>query len=224
MNFTKNFILFLLLVFTIIACKSKSADLEKFESILGPEKSKVLAELTEDFEKDFLAKKYLDTDLTESYHKFLEDMAKGNWPEKDEVISEKNDTKYKESGLMDEKYLFPDSVWIEEHGIATQWTRKEEKGIEENYESFRHVNSKDPVVIDSILEVQKNIVQYNPYSNFTKALGAVKNQSPFISLYHTYVTNAGMVSSSVLFSGIKDNKLDISGPVERRVLVLHLVY
>ena len=219
-----QFFILSILLFVLISCKSKSADLEKFERILGSEKSKVLTELTDDFENEFLAKKYPNTELSESYLNFMEEIANGNWPKKEEVISEKNDKKYKESGLMDEKYLFPDSVWIEEYGIATKWTRKNAKGKKESHESFRPVNSTDPAVLDSILELEKNIVDYNIDSDFTKALEAVKDQSPFINLYHTYITNAGMVGSKVLYSGIKDNNLDISGQLERQVIVLHFVY
>ncbi len=63
--------------------------MDKFERILGPEKSKVLTELTEDFENEFLAKKYPDTDLSESYMKFMEEMAKHHFPKREEVISKK---------------------------------------------------------------------------------------------------------------------------------------
>ena len=212
------------LLFILLSCQSKSADLEKFESILGPEKSEVLTELTEDFESEYLLKKYPNTDLSESYLKFMEDMAKGNLPKRDDVISAKNEKLYKESGLINEKYLYPDSVWIQEDGIRTRWAYKNEMGLTESYENFRPVNSKDLAVRDSILELEKSIVNFNTYGNYIKALEAIKDESPFIDLYHTYVTNVGMVGSSILYPQIRDNKLDVSGPVERRVLVLHLIY
>lgn len=213
-----------LLFLIVLSCKSKKADLEKFESILGPQKSKVLTELTEEFEKKYLAKKYPHSTLPESYLKFLEEMAKRNFPKREEIISKENEKKYRESGLMDEKYLFPDSVWIEEHRITSRWTYKNEMGGIESYESFRPVTSKDKAVVDSLLELEKSVVDFNSYGSYIKALEKVRDESPFIDLYYTYVTKVGLVGSSLLFPEIRDNNIDISGPVERRVIVLHCVY
>ncbi len=125
---------------------------------------------------------------------------------------------------MNEKYMFPDSVWIEENGIVTKWTYRDETGKIRSNESFRPINLKETAVRDSIVAVEKSIVKFNSHGNYAKALEAVKNQSPFIDLYYTYSMQLGLVGSSILFPQVRDNNLDINGPVERRVLVLEMVY
>lgn len=89
MSSQKNLITILFIITIISSCKNKAADLVKFESILGYEKSKVLTELTEDFENGYLAKKHPNHDLPDRYLRFMEGMANSNWPEKNEVISKK---------------------------------------------------------------------------------------------------------------------------------------
>ena len=218
---------FLILHFSfyiLLSCQNKSADLEKFESILGTEKSEVLTELTDDFENEYLAKKYPDSDLSKSYLKFMEEMAKHNFPKREEIISEENEKKYRESGLFDEKYSFPDSVWIENQGVVINWVYEGSNGKIQSDRAFRPLNSKNLAHKDSILKIEKNQFRFNRYGNYRKALEAVKEESQFIDLYYTYVTKVGLVGSSVLFPEIRDNKLDISGPVERRVLVLDMIY
>lgn len=85
---------------------------------------------------------------------FLEELAQRNFPEREEVIFEDNDKKYRSSGLMEAKYLFPDSVWIEKDGIQTKWTELNEYGEPVSFENFRPVKSKNQIVLDSILVEQ----------------------------------------------------------------------
>lgn len=126
---------------------------------------------------------------------------------------------------MEEKYLVPDSVWIKEYGITTKWTDEDETGKTISYESFRPVNSTYTAAdIDSILESEKNIVKFNLHNNYTKAIEAVKDESPFLNLYYYYLKNSSMIGNSFLFEEIKKKNMNINGQVERRVIVLHLIY
>jgi hypothetical protein len=198
--------------------------LEKFESALGLEKSKVLTELTKSFETDYLEKKYPNVNLEQKYLNFLEELAQRNFPEREEVIFEDNDKKYRSSGLMEAKYLFPDSVWIEKDGIQTKWTELNENGEPVSFEDFWPVKSNNQIVLDSILSERKKIVRFNHNGSFKNALEAVKDESDFIQLYYAYVSAAGLIGADILFNEIRDHNIDISGPVERRVIVLHFVY
>jgi len=212
------------LIIISISCRNESADLEKFESALGLEKSKVLTELTESFETDYLERKYPNVSLRQKYMNFMEEMAKRNFPKREEVIFDHSDKKYRTSGLMDAKYLFPDSVWIEETGIITKWTYSKENGETESFENIRPIKSKNQIVLDSILSEEKKIVQFNHSGSFAKALETVKDESEFINLYYELVSAAGLIGADILFTEVRDRKIDITGPVERRVIVMHLVY
>lgn len=205
-------------------CNGQTADLEKFESVLGPEKSKVLTQLVEDFENRFLPTYYPNSNLTEGYLAFMEQMAKRNFPKREELILKENEKKYRDSRLINEKYLFIDSVWLDKKGIKSVWTFTDSSGENHTEESFRPLNKDEYQVKDSILEIEKKIFRFNSYSDYTKALEAVKDESPFIATYFTLVTQFGLVGSSVLFPIIKEDNLDINGPVERRVLVLDMIY
>ena len=207
-----------------ISCRNKSADLEIFESALGLEKSRVLTELTKSFETDYLEKKFPNVSLEQKYLNFLEELAQRKFPKREEVIFDDNDKKYKSSGLMEAKYLFPDSVWIEKNGIQTKWTVLNENGEPVSFENFRPVKSKNQIFLDSILAERKKTVKFNHNGSFAKALEAVKDQSDFIKLYYAYVSAAGFIGADILFTEIRDHNIDISGPVERRVIVLHFVY
>ena len=219
-----QFVVISILMLLLTSCKSTSADLDKFEKILGPEKSETLTKLTQDFENKFLAKKYPNTDLSESYWNFMVEITQQNFPNKKELVSEENEKKYISSGLINEKYHYPDSVWVKEGEIISRWTYKDESGKIKSYEDSRFINSKDSVKIDSLFALEKNQVKFNYYGNYFKALEAAKNESPFINLYYTYTAASGYAPVSSLLQGIKDYNMEITGSVERRVLVLALVY
>ena len=120
--------------------------------------------------------------------------------------------------------MFPDSVWIEDNGIITKWTYSKENGETESFENIRPVKSKNQIVLDSILAEEKKIVQFNHNGSFAKALDAVKDESDFINLYYELVSAAGLIGADILFTEVRDRKINITGPVERRVIVMHLVY
>ncbi|WP_405415489.1 hypothetical protein [Maribacter sp. Asnod1-A12] len=219
-----QFAIISILLLLLTSCKSTAVDLEKFEKILGPEKSETLTKLTEDFENNFLAKNYPNTDLSESYWNFIVEITQQSFPNKSELVSKENEKNYISSGLINEKYQYPDSVWVKEREIVSRWTYKDERGKIKSYEDSRFINSKDSVKIDSLFALAKNQIKFNYYGNYFKALEVVKSESSFINLYYTYTAASGYTPVSSLLQGINDYNMEITGTVERRVLVLALVY
>ena len=102
-----NLIIILLLTFSC----SNEKEIAEFEKVLGEENSKTLSLLVNDFENDFLKKQYPNSELTESYRKFLIDYKNGttkNWLPIPKKITDRFDS----SELKKEMYYHPDSVWI----------------------------------------------------------------------------------------------------------------
>ena len=208
-----------------LSCRNKSAELAKFESVLGIEKSKVLTEITEAFENEYLAKKYPSNSLSKQYLLFMKDLEKMKFPEKDSVMSDHNYKKFQKSGLIYEKYLFPDSVWILKNGVGKKWTLKDKNGKVQSWESEIYgIDTKDPLSHDSIIRAELKIADFNSNGNFKKAIHSVKNSSRFLSIYYELIDTFGFTSNSLWHATITENNLDITGPVERRVLVMQLVY
>ncbi len=214
------------MIFAVASCQQKADNnLEIFENTLGSKKSKVLSELTEDFEKNYLAEKYPSIPLSEQYMKFMEELEKLNIPDRDEIISQENDEKYKESGLIYEKYWYPDSVWIEGQVIKKVWSYTDDNGKVHVKESEQYGRkSIDSLSHDSIIKAELKMPDFNFYGDFKKAIKEVKDDSPFLKVYYELIDNVGFTSNSLWAGMIKENNLDITGPVERRVLVLELVY
>ena len=102
-----NLIIILLLTFSC----SNEKEIAEFEKILGTENSETLTFLVNEFENDFLKKQFPDSELNESYRKFLADYKNGNlekWP----PLSKKITDRFEASELKKEMYYYPDSVWI----------------------------------------------------------------------------------------------------------------
>ncbi len=102
-----NLLIILLLTF---GCSSDK-DTAEFEKILGTESSETLTLLVNDFENDFLKKQYPDSELNESYRKFLIDYKNGNL-ENWRPLPKKITDIFNASELKKEMYYHPDSVWI----------------------------------------------------------------------------------------------------------------
>ncbi|TPV31412.1 hypothetical protein FJ651_14555 [Paucihalobacter ruber] len=102
-----NLIIILLLTFSC----SNEKEIAEFEKVLGEASSKTLTLLVNDFENDFLKKQYPNSDLNDSYRKFLIDYKNGtteNWL----PIPKKITDRFEASELKKEMYYHPDSVWI----------------------------------------------------------------------------------------------------------------
>lgn len=225
MNSAISTIIFYFSFIALSSCQSSQSDLKKFESVLGYEKSQVLTKMTEAFENDYLANKYPSHSLSEQYHLFMKDLEKLNNPEKDAIISDENDRRFRQSGLIYEKYWFPDSVWILKNGVGKRWTLEGENGKRKSWESEIYgIDTSDPISHDSIVKAEFKIADFNSYGNYKKAINAVKQDSPFLEIYYELLDRVGFTSNSLWHTIISENELDITGPVERRVLVMQLVY
>lgn len=106
MKFIKPIIILLL----IFSC-SNEKEIAEFEKVLGKENGKTLTLLVDDFENDFLKKQYPNSELKDSYRKFLIDYKNGT-PESWLHIPKKIAHQFEASELKKEMYYYPDSVWI----------------------------------------------------------------------------------------------------------------
>ncbi|RCW89823.1 hypothetical protein [Winogradskyella arenosi] len=105
-----RFIYIILLLILTFGCSSNN-NASEFEKVLGKENNATLTLLVNDFENDFLKKQYPNSELNESYKKFLIDYKNGsleNWVPLPKKITES----FNSSQLEKEMYYHPDSVWI----------------------------------------------------------------------------------------------------------------
>ncbi|AJR04831.1 hypothetical protein [Siansivirga zeaxanthinifaciens] len=105
-----KFINLIIIALMTFSCSNESK-IAEFEKVLGKKNSQTLTFLVNDFENDFLKKQYPDSELNESYKKFLTDYKNGNlenWPPLPKKITEI----FEASELKKEMYFHPDSVWI----------------------------------------------------------------------------------------------------------------
>ncbi|MFD1015027.1 hypothetical protein [Winogradskyella rapida] len=105
-----RFIYIILLLILTFGC-SPNNNTSEFEKVLGKENNETLTLLVNDFENDFLKKQYPNSELNESYKRFLIDYKNGsleNWVPLPKKITER----FNSSQLEKEMYYHPDSVWI----------------------------------------------------------------------------------------------------------------
>lgn len=100
------------------SCQRSTEELRivQFENHLGKEKSTVLSKKVIDFEV-FLTNNFSDNSVTEAYKKYLEIIVREenkntNWNYAGTNRKEIN-SKFESSGLREEIFLKPDSVWLD---------------------------------------------------------------------------------------------------------------
>jgi hypothetical protein len=229
----KNLIIIFILSSLLWNCSpQKDENLIVFEYILGKENTKTLDYIVSDFENDFLKNTYPDISISEAYEMFLIDLENENTSHF-KKISNKTRKLFNESLLRLEIYEYPDSVWIERD--TSKMSIKDPKGVVKK--KYKYVNEDGVneystsegsinyfnISEDSIISIEKRIVQHNNIGKYMMALYIIKNSSPFLKKFYDYRKD-GYINSKILSEVMLDSKLNFKDPFIRRLIVLEFVY
>lgn len=209
--------------FLMATCSKKEnpINIAKFEEVLGKTNSQTLTFLVDDFEKNVLTKKYKNIPLKKAYELFLKDTIKDYYSYYSMVpISTKE--KFNKSQLKNEIFIFPDSVWIEENWVHSNYVYKSEQGRVELGDTQSSYNQ--DISRDSVLKSHKNHLYFNSRGKFIKALEAVKGKSDLIKEYYEIKEKIGNISNGIVPYHFERHKIDYSNYFTRRIIVLEFVY
>ncbi|MEL0653326.1 hypothetical protein V6246_18035 [Algibacter sp. TI.3.09] len=232
--------LFIILLLTF-GCSSDK-DTAEFEKVLGKENSQTLTLLVNDFENDFLKKQYPDSELNESYIKFLIDYKNGsleNW----QPLPKKITDIFNASELKNEMYYHPDSVWIlpnssydkvEEDSLIfldvnRPYIKLRKKDLIFSrpdkivYEYDRHyINIDSTTNRDSLINKVMNLKYVNFYNG--RYIQAVDNIRKFGGFFERFSDLKAVKNDKKEFCELVLEKADLNDELVRKLIVLELVF
>lgn len=229
----KNLIIILILSSLIWNCSSqKDENLIVFEYILGKENTKTLDYIVSDFENDFLKNTYPNISVSKAYEMFLIDLKNENTSHF-KKISNKTRELFNQSQLRLEIYDYPDSVWIERDtskmsidnrgGVVKKrykyFNQDDEHEYSTSESSIDHYNISD----DSIVSIEKKIVQPNNLGKYMIALYTIKDSSLFLKEFYDR-KEYGFIRLKILSDVMLSSDLDFKDPIIRRLIILELAY
>ncbi len=231
---TKNVIIMFLLSIALWNCSpQKEKNLAEFESILGSDNTKVINELLNDFENDYLKREYPNLSTEKAYETYLIEIAE-NKKEKWKTISKGNREKFENSQLFLDLHQVVDSFWIETDSskmkfpttntvLVTKFNYLDENGILQFRIHERPIHSYNKP-IDSILKHQSILVLYNPLGKYHKALSSLKNRSDLITYLFDNKDAFGFIPTMLLASDFLKIKIDFNNELNRRLIMLEMEY
>jgi len=236
-----RFIKLIIILLLTFSCSSDKNTTE-FEKVLGKENSETLSLLVNDFENDFLKKQYPNSELNESYRKFLIDYKNGsleNWVSLPKKITDR----FNSSQLEKEMYYHPDSVWIlpnssfdkveEDSLIFLDINRPYIKLRKKNlmfsspektiYEYDRHYIKIDSTTDkDSLINKVMNLKYVNFYNG--KYIQAVNNIRELGGFFERFSDVKNVSNDKKEFCELVLEKADLNNKLVRKLIVLELVF
>ena len=229
----KKLVIIFILSSLLWNCSSqKDENIIVFEYILGKENTKTLDHIVSDFENDFLKNTYPDSSISEAYEIFLIDLKNENTSHF-KKISSKTRSIFEKSQLRLEIYDYPDSVWIERDTskmsidnrggvVKKRYKHVNENGVNEYSTSEGSINYFN-ISDDSIISIEKRIVQHNNIGKYMMALYIIKDSSLFLKEFYDR-KEYGFIRPKILSAVMLSSDLDFKDPIIRRLIVLELAY
>ncbi|HLV39754.1 hypothetical protein [Xanthomarina sp.] len=227
----------------IISCSDKkTADkISEFDKVLGKENVATLDFLVSDFENSFLKRQYPNLNTVNAYRQFLLQL-RDRKTENLKTISQNAEKKFRLSKLILEIYKFPDSVWVLENSSFDKMESDSFPVMRNDFPyvklRYKHINSdgssdftysrkygeiRPNSNFDSIINRELNTVKVNYTGKYYQALGEIKNKSKFHQEFYEK-----KISSGSLYPMLADvmllEKIDLNDKINRRIIVLELVY
>jgi hypothetical protein len=199
---------------------SETAQINKFESILGEIETKYLNEIVHDFE-DYLTSNYSEVEIDSIYKYYLVDLSynkiKNPWS-----IDSIKMIKYKMSNLFG-KYdtIYPDTVWYEKEMINIKFNGNEIY----DYSIVPIRRSNIPLDIDSMITYYKrepNIIQSEP-SSFYMALDSIKSSNVFVQSFLNGINQPDWHPYRNLAKGLLNDNPDFSNYFVRRIIAIRTI-
>ena len=217
--------------------------MSEFDKVLGKENIKTLDFLVSDFENDFLKRQYPNLDTENGYRQFLtelQDENTDNWKR----ISEKSRNKFKSSDLRLEMYEFPDSVWIIENSSMDKiesdslvYFKQTVPYLKLRYKytnpdgtvayTFARGNSlelKPNSNLDSIINREINTANFNFVGKYLQALESIKDKGEFYKEFYQTKKSAGFLFPESTAKVMLNYNIDLNDKLNRKIIVLELVY
>ncbi|SNR14188.1 hypothetical protein [Tenacibaculum jejuense] len=233
----------ILIIFLLtISCTQNKAIFE-FNRVLGKENGKTLKLLTKNFENNFLKNHYPNSELTQSYKKFLIDYEKGEFKDLPYFLPKKNIDDFNHSNLKKEIYYHPDSVWVLKNStydkveedsllfldVNKPYIKLRKKNLffsEANkivYDYERHyVHIDSTTNIDSLINKTMNLRYRNLYDGkYIQAIGSIRELNEFYELFYSTKIIIGFGKREV-FNLIKE-KGNLNNELVRQLIIIEFV-
>lgn len=242
MRFFKYIIIFLL----CLNCIDKNdSEAEKiFNQTLGIENTETLNKLVNDFENNYLKKKYPNITLSNAYKKFIEDVRDEKPINKNiKLISAKSIDLFNSSKLRLEIYQFPDSVWIIKNSnfnkhedslssirpfpvpyLESRYKHQEIDGSYSNSYSRQSINKVANINFDSIIKAEYNKADFNSTGLYMKAFSRIKNDNKYYQELYDIKNDIGFVYRGLTARKMLYHSIDLNDKLNRKIVVLELAY
>ena len=197
-----------------------------FEDFIGAEYAELLTQKVKSFER-FLSINYPSLPYKEACYAYLKTIQNGGYYEANWTYEGTNrnkiDSLFISSGFQKELHWSPDTVWWEKGTVHVEYRYFEggDTASIESGEMWSPTFGSNPNV-DSILEVAKQMSDFNQYGRYFRALTLIQDSDSTIMDYVGAKKAAGDISPSLLAGGILHRNPDLSDYFIKRIIVIEL--
>ena len=229
-------------IFLIISCSDKKNEnkISDFDKILGNENVATLDFLVSNFENYFLKRQYPNLDTENAYRQFLTEIRDREF-EKLKKVSKKANEKFESSDLRLEMYKFPDSAWILKNSSFDKIEADSLSFLESPFpyvkSRFKYINPDGKIEyvygrgsglspntnFDSIVNRELKTARINYIGKYIQALETIKDKSEFHKEFYKKKKSIGSLYP-MLADVMLAEKVDLNDKLNRRIIVLELVY
>ncbi len=196
---------------------------ETFESFLGQEKASTLNKKVKHFES-FLDHTFSNESIEESYIDFLILISRGEY---DRIKWENADTTYEDlyklfesSGLREEIFLVPDSVWVVDEALKAKYSSVQEGFLNEFTEESFLIGFDINQNPDSVIKAKYEERKFNPYGKYLIGLKMIENPNAFLTKYIQMKEAVGDISKNILADELLKSKADFSDYFIKRIVIV----
>jgi hypothetical protein len=226
----------------IISCSDKKTEdkISEFDKVLGKENVATLDFLVSDFENDFLKRQYPNLDTENAYRQFLTEIRDRKF-ENLKSVSQNASEKFESSGLKLEMYEFPDSVWILKNSSYDKIESDSLSFLDSPFpyvkSRFKYINPDGKIEytygrgsglspntdFDSIINRELKSARINYIGKYMQALETIKDKNEFLKEFYEKKRALGYLYP-MLADVMLLEKIDLKDKLNRRIIVLELVY
>jgi hypothetical protein len=161
---------------------------------------------------------------TEAYQKYLKVIVSGeaksmSW-NYDGMNREETNSQFESSGLREEIFLKPDSVWINTESLKINYCYNQEWVLNEFITESLLIGfdiSQNP---DSIIKAKYEERKFNPYGKYLTGLKMIENTNAFLTKYIQMKETAGDISKNILANELLKSNPDFSDYFIKRIIVV----
>jgi hypothetical protein len=194
---------FIFIIIGICGCGERTTEQEitAFEQELGPQLSLELSNVIEHFERE-LNDRYSTSSTEQAYAEHLKFILASDGLTIDQWLpcQFRKDSIFRiySAKLVDEIWIKPDSVWIQDSRIYTPYW--------DNSEPFGRKIQDWVTNYDSLIFTESNTENFNYRGKFLKAVQAISETNQLANWYYDIKSNAGTISPHISAQLILDNK------------------